>query len=175
MRPRIVSLAEAPESLLTRVHALNEAHAEQTSPLTPEALAGMCRAGFAAWAPGDGSAVLIAFDETADYASPNFRWFRDRYTRFVYVDRIVVAPHRRGDGMARQLYEALFEAARASGRGHVACEVNRVPPNPASDAFHARMGFAPVDEGSPAPGKTVRYLLRPLDTGKGTPIQRESD
>lgn len=171
MRPRIADLAQAPKSLLTRVHAVNEAHAEQTSPLTPEVLAGMCGAAFAAWAPEDGSAFLIAFDETADYASPNFRWFRDRYARFVYVDRIVVAPHRRGEGMARRLYQALFEAARASGRGHVACEVNRVPPNPSSDAFHARMGFAPVGEGNPAPDKTVRYLLRSLDTGR----PRESD
>jgi predicted GNAT superfamily acetyltransferase len=77
--------------------------------------------------------------------------------------------------VGRQLYAALFEAARASGRSRIACEVNRVPPNPGSDAFHAHMGFAPVGEGSPAPGKTVRYLLRSLDTGKGTPIARESD
>ncbi|MFP4406774.1 GNAT family N-acetyltransferase [Rhodosalinus sp.] len=172
---QLVDLARAPQALLTRLRALNDAHAEQTSPLTPEALAGMCRAAFAAWAPEDGSAFLIAFDESADYASPNFRWFRDRYDRFVYVDRIVVAGDRRGEGMGRQLYAALFEAARASGRARVACEVNRVPPNPVSDAFHARMGFARVGEGGPAPGKTVRYLLRPLDTGGPAPIPRESD
>jgi hypothetical protein len=172
---RLVDLAQAPRALFSRSHALNAAHAEQTSPLTPVALSDMCRAAFAAWALEDGAAFLIAFDEGADYASANFRWFRDRYDRFVYVDRIVVAADRRGAGVARQLYQALFEAARASGRARIACEVNRVPPNPGSDAFHARMGFVPVGEGRPAPGKTVRYLVRSLDTGEGTPIPRESD
>jgi hypothetical protein len=45
----------------------------------------------------------------------------------------------------------------------VVCEVNADPPNPASDAFHAALGFAAV--GSAANhggGKTVRYFCREL-------------
>jgi predicted GNAT superfamily acetyltransferase len=45
--------------------------------------------------------------------------------------------------------------------GHelIACEVNADPPNPASDAFHAALGFKPVGLAAIHGGsKTVRYL-----------------
>jgi predicted GNAT superfamily acetyltransferase len=75
----------------------------------------------------------------------------------------VVEPAQRGRGVARQLYEDLFDAARSSGRGRVVCEVNSDPPNPASDAFHARLGFAVVGTAHLADrGKTVRYFCREL-------------
>jgi uncharacterized protein len=45
----------------------------------------------------------------------------------------------------------------------VGCEINLLPPNPASDAFHARMGFVEVGAAQLANGKTVRYLERALD------------
>ena len=53
---------------------------------------------------GELDAFLLAFDQDADYDSPNFLWFRERYPRFVYVDRIVVAAAARGRGLARLLY-----------------------------------------------------------------------
>jgi predicted GNAT superfamily acetyltransferase len=38
-----------------------------------------------------------------------------------------------------------------------------IPPNPASDAFHAALGFAEVGSARLFDGmKTVRYLARPL-------------
>ena len=45
---------------------------------------------------------LIAFDQNADYRSPNFLWFKARLPRFVYVDRVAVAEAERG-GAARDL------------------------------------------------------------------------
>ncbi len=47
---------------------------------------------------GQTEALLLAFDQAADYDSPNFLWFRERFPRFVYVDRIVVAGEARGRG-----------------------------------------------------------------------------
>jgi predicted GNAT superfamily acetyltransferase len=70
----------------------------------------------------------------------------------------------RGRGLARRLYLDLFERATRGGHICVVCEVNSEPPNPASDAFHAALGFAEVGSASIHNGsKTVRYLLRPLD------------
>jgi uncharacterized protein len=107
------------------------------------------------------AAFLIALDQDASYASPNFRWFRARYPRFVYVDRIVTAPAQRGLGLARSLYEGLFAQAHAAGHDRIACEVNRLPPNPGSDAFHAALGFRQAGTADIHGGaKTVRYLLR---------------
>jgi predicted GNAT superfamily acetyltransferase len=102
-------------------------------------------------------------DQDADYASPNFQWFRARYPRFVYVDRIVVAPSARGRGYARLLYRDLFEHALRAGHERVVCEVNSRPPNPESDGFHAALGFAEIGSANIHNGsKAVRYLLRAL-------------
>ncbi|MDT8345024.1 MAG: GNAT family N-acetyltransferase [Thermohalobaculum sp.] len=149
-------------ALLEAVLALNERHNTHTSPLDALRLRALLDASSFARATPDGMAFVIAFDEGAAYDSPNFLWFRDRLERFLYVDRIVVADGARGRGIARALYGEVFAAAAAGGRGRVVCEVNLVPPNPGSDAFHAALGFAEVGRGSPAPGKVVRYLVRPV-------------
>ena len=108
-------------------------------------------------------AFIIGFDQEADYHSPNFQWFRQRYPRFVYVDRVAVAASARGRGLARALYDDFFARAAAAGHTIVACEVNSDPPNPGSDAFHAALGFSIVGEAAIYGGKrTVRYYLRSI-------------
>ena len=141
---------------------LNNAHAAETSLLDSDELARMVEMAFFARTIDSRQALLIAFDQSADYASVNFRWFRDRYPRFVYVDRVIVAPAARGAGIARALYADLFAAARAAGHDTIAAEVNRVPANPVSDAFHAALGFAEAGHGEPSSGKHVRYLAKAL-------------
>ena len=60
--------------------------------LSRNVLSTCCGEAFLARRIGHADALLLAFDQDADYDSPNFLWFRSRYSRFVYVDRIVVAP-----------------------------------------------------------------------------------
>ncbi len=121
----------------------------------------MLEGAFHARSIGWAEAFLLAFDQHAGYASPNFAWFRERYPRFVYVDRIAVAAEARGRGHARRLYGDLFRRAAAAGHTRVACEVNAYPPNPASEALHASLGFAEVGRAVLRDGaRTVRYLLR---------------
>jgi predicted GNAT superfamily acetyltransferase len=105
---------------------------------------------------------MIAFDQDADYDSPNFLWFRNRFARFIYVDRIVVAPSGRRQGFARELYRDLFVRARRDGHDVICCEVNRDPPNPVSDRFHDALGFETEGEATIPSGKTVSYLSRRL-------------
>jgi predicted GNAT superfamily acetyltransferase len=159
-----LALRDAPGSFRDAVLRLNALYEAETSPLDDARLVAMAKAAcFAEAVPdGDGvAAVLIAFDETAAYDSPNFLWFRARFPRFLYIDRVVVAPEARGRGLARALYEELFRRALAAGHDTAVCEVNLVPPNPASDAFHARLGFEEVGRATVG-AKTVRYLSRPL-------------
>jgi predicted GNAT superfamily acetyltransferase len=144
--------------------ALNNAHARQLSWLEPERLEHLVRQAFLARRIGNLDAFMLAFDQGAEYDSPNFQWFRVRYPRFVYVDRIVVASSARGRGFARRLYVDLFEHAAQAGHRQVCCEVNTNPPNPESDAFHAALGFVEVGTASVYDGRTVRYLSRTLST-----------
>jgi predicted GNAT superfamily acetyltransferase len=147
----------------SRVQALNNEHAEELSLLDADRLAELVCQAFLARRIGAVEAFLLAFDQDADYDSPNFLWFRARYPRFVYVDRIVVARSARGRGHARRLYDDLFRHALDAGHERVVCEVNREPPNPASDALHAALGFSEVGVAAIHGGaKTVRYLARPL-------------
>ncbi len=150
------------ESDLTWALDLNTALEVELSPLTGERLLELMDRAFHARVVEPDRALLIAFDHDADYDSPNFLWFKARYGRFVYVDRIAVAPSARGAGLARALYEDLFQAARKAGHTHIVCEVNSDPPNPGSDAFHARVGFREVGEAALKSGKRVRYLSAEL-------------
>lgn len=146
---------------LSAVLALNTRHEDALSPLDAPRLTQLVETAYFAGVVGEADAFMIAFDETSDYDSPNFLWFRVRYPRFTYVDRIAVAESARGRGLARRLYEALFEKAAADGHSMIACEVNLDPPNPASDAFHAALGFREV--GTAGYGKkTVRYFVKEL-------------
>jgi hypothetical protein len=143
--------------------ALNNAHASELSWLEPAALADLVDQAWLALRIGDVDAFMLALDQDATYDSPNFNWFRGRYSRFVYVDRVVVAPAARGRGHARRLYDALIRAASEAGHERIVCEVNISPPNPGSDAFHAALGFVEVGSASIHGGaKTVRYLARSL-------------
>ena len=143
--------------------ALNNQHAEETSLLDEAAFHHMVGKAFSAQVVEDAAGFLIAFDERADYGSPNFRWFQDRLTRFVYVDRIVVSLDHRRRGIARLLYDDLVARAQAAGHCHLVCEVNLDPPNPQSDACHASYGFSEMGRVTLAgSGKTVRYLAKSL-------------
>lgn len=142
---------------------LNNDHAVELSWLDPGKLARMVSEAFVARRAGTAAALLLAFDQDAGYDSVNFLWFRDRFDRFVYVDRVVVADAARGRGLARRLYDDLFAAARAAGHARIVCEVNSDPPNPASEAFHTALGFVPVGVAQIHGGKkTVTYLERGL-------------
>jgi predicted GNAT superfamily acetyltransferase len=134
--------------------ALNNSEAAAVNALTLEALSAQVAASFSARMSADG--FLIAFCETTPAQGPNHAWFLQRGGRFAYIDRIVVAPEARGRGVARALYEDLA----ASGLP-LACEVNLDPPNPAGQAFHARLDFLPVGEAVDVRnGKRVQYLMR---------------
>jgi hypothetical protein len=141
--------------------ALNNEFAQELSLLTPEKAAHLVREAFMACRAGEADAFLLAFDQDAAYENPNFGWFKERFDRFVYIDRVVVSPAKRGQGMARALYKTLFERAAAHNHSRVVCEVNLDPPNPASDAFHAELEFEQVGLAIlPDAGKTVRYFAR---------------
>jgi predicted GNAT superfamily acetyltransferase len=129
--------------ILDALLALNAAHEIETSPLEAEALRAMINAAFFWAAPGDGrQGMIIAFDQDAAYTGTNFKWFQARFKQFIYVDRIIIAPERRGQGLAGRLYGDLIAVMREQGHSVLTCEINISPPNPGSLALHQLSGLA---------------------------------
>ncbi|EIM01706.1 GNAT family N-acetyltransferase [Rhodanobacter denitrificans] len=115
-------------------------------------------------------AFLLAFREGADYDSPNYRWFAQRYPRFLYVDRVVVAGDAQACGAGTVLYRELHAQARRDAVPWITCEFDLEPPNPASARFHARLGFGEVGRQSLHGGKKT-VSLQALDVVAGdTPL-----
>lgn len=147
------------------VLALNAASVTHLSPLDPDRLDRLLGWSYRLDVLVEGGAVvgfvvLVAPD--SGYDSVNYRWFAQRFPSFLYLDRIVVAEGHRRRGYAGQVYDEM-EAA-AAGYGRLVCEVDVVPPNPASLAFHAGRGFREVGRLDLAGGKKVAMLDKPLPT-----------
>lgn len=144
--------------------ALNTESVAMLSPLDAQSVRDLVDTSYCAWLTPERDAMLIALNERSNYDSPNFKWFLQRYDRFVYVDRVVVAESARGRGIARALYEQLIRQATTDGYPVICAEIYYDPPNPASDAFHESMGFVEIGRAFVEKyGKSVRYIVRPLE------------
>ncbi|HEU4849730.1 MAG TPA: GNAT family N-acetyltransferase [Terrimesophilobacter sp.] len=157
-------LRELTPSDLPAITDLNNAATPAVPVMTEEGLGAVLAASSAGFAAVDEQEVIgfvIAFATGADYASPNYRYFEERGTDHLYVDRIVVAESARGMRVGQALYERVVELAVANSRDEVTCEVNLDPPNPGSLAFHDRMGFREVGR-QRTDYATVALLARPL-------------
>ena len=154
-----MDIRDITEADLPALLALNNAEAERVNALTSLTLGALLRQAFAARITADGQAFLIAFDHATPPQGPNHAWFTARESYFAYIDRVVVAPAARGQGLARALYADLARIAEAELTRLLVCEVNLDPPNPESLAFHEKLGFAVAGEAvDPRNGKRVRYL-----------------
>ena len=88
---------------------------------------------------------VIVFGPGTDYDSENYRWFAERYQdRFAYLDRIVLHEAVRRRGLGGFVYDAVERDA--AGHGRLTLEVNLVPRNEPSLAFHARRGYVEVGQ-----------------------------
>jgi uncharacterized protein len=111
--------------------------------------------------------VALAFGSSTGHDSVNFRWFVAAYPSFIYVDRVVVAASRRGEGVGTLLYRDLFAFANRAGYRVVTCEIDVDPPNPSSLRFHQRFGFREVgsQQVEYLAGHLKRVSLQAADTG----------
>jgi predicted GNAT superfamily acetyltransferase len=163
--PPPVSLRPVRNTDSSQLLELNSAAVPAVNDLDPgqlDALLAAAHSAVAVVADTEPNTVLgfaILFAAGADYASENYRWFSGRSARFLYLDRIVVAPEHRGRGLGSLLYSAVFDAARGIGAEVVFCEVNLQPPNPGSLAFHDHLGFTEIGQQSTKNDSVVVSLL----------------
>lgn len=111
---------------------------------------------------GHAAGFLSAMREDADYASPNYLWFRERYPEFVYIDRIVIARPYRGLGLGRVFYADVTSYAETRVP-LLACEVFLEPRDDVSVLFHGTWGFQEVGQQTmPSNGRRVSLLAKTL-------------
>ncbi len=90
------------------------------------------------------AAFLLAMEDHVPYENDNYSWFSERYEQFLYIDRVVVGCKFQGRGIGKLLYADLFDYAKQKHIPVVTCEINAIPPNERSSAFHAGLGFREV-------------------------------
>lgn len=168
-----IVLRDATAADLADVLALNQAHRPRVGALAPAGLRQLRERAIRfrlAEAVGALAGFLIALDPSAERGSPNFLWFKARYGRFAYIDRVAVVAERRRHGVGRRLYEDLERFAGARGFDLLAREHNLRPPNDDSARFHGRLGFAEVGGQDTERGqKTVSLQIEAL-RGSRSPI-----
>ena len=131
-----------------QVLALNAANVVKLAPMDEARLAeleGMADRFDVVEVDGDFGGFVITFAPGTAYDSENYRWFSERYDgHFYYLDRIVLADAHRRRGLGTFVYDELEQVARHYGR--LTLEVNLVPRNDASLAFHDRRGYVEVGQ-----------------------------
>jgi predicted GNAT superfamily acetyltransferase len=137
------------------VPAVSEADLAKMTSLVDESLLSLV-----AEIDGVVAGFCVNFGPGADYKSVNYEWFSDRYTEFVYLDRIVVAPTSRNQGIGVAFYAAVEE--HIVGTPWLLCEVNLRPRNDGSLRFHARLGFKEVGQQETSYGVLVSMLAKDL-------------
>ena len=151
---------------LLRLHEINQANVPAVGSVDVDRLAFIV----------DESPIAIAVeidDEVAGfclvlgsdspYDSVNYRWFTERYDRFMYLDRVAVDAAARGRGLGTLLYAEVDRLMRERADAeHLALEVNVDPPNVGSLRFHARLGFVEVGQQDTPYGIRVSMQMRPV-------------
>jgi predicted GNAT superfamily acetyltransferase len=109
---------------------------------------------------GEVVAFAVAMPPGVRYDSDNYRWFSAHFEHFLYLDRVVVAESLRRRGIGAQLYDAMEAAALPFGR--MVCEVNVVPLNEISLAFHASRGYVEIGRLEHSAEKVVALMSKEL-------------
>ena len=86
---------------------------------------------------------IILMRENQDYDSLNYDFFNSQNYPFLYVDRIAIKEGHRRQGLGKMIYEKTIDIANDLNLP-TCCEVNTIPRNGPSLAFHDSFGFKEV-------------------------------
>ncbi len=107
----------------------------------------------------------LTFSRDDPYDGEEFLMLRSMIPEaFHYIDQVVVQESVRGTGIGRCLYQNIERAALVRAAYWLCCEVNTIPPNPDSLAFHRRLGFSTLGSLATRDGRNVTLLQKRLST-----------
>ena len=106
---------------------------------------------------------MIGLMPGVDYESVNYKWFSDKYSSFIYVDRIVIAEKYQNKGFGKIFYDDLKKTFYDKA-SIITCEINVRPYNKQSIDFHKKYGFKEVGrKNTENDKKTVSYMIYDID------------
>lgn len=86
---------------------------------------------------------IILMRENQSYDSLNYKFFNSQGYPFLYVDRIAIKEGHRRKGLGQMIYSRTIEIAKELNLP-TCCEVNTLPKNEPSLAFHDSFGFEDI-------------------------------
>ena len=104
-------------------------------------------------------AFALIMDHSSNYQSPNYLYFKNKYSEFLYIDRIAVSTTFQRMGIGHTIYQELFSKTSKLSIP-LCCEVNTIPVNQPSLDFHKKNLFQTIEEISFGK-KTVAMLVKP--------------
>lgn len=140
---------DANEQDFDRILELNKASEEKTSPMSFDRLRlidSLSSYHKVAVDAGKVDGFAVAMSDTATYVNDNFAWFKERYTSFLYLDRIVIDLKLVARGTGSALYHDLIRHAEGLGLDFIVCEYNLKPLNIASKGLHEKFAFTEVGQ-----------------------------
>ena len=105
---------------------------------------------------------ILLMREGKDYDSLNYDFFNSKDHPFLYVDRIAIKEGHRRKGLGRMIYEKTINLSQELNV-ITCCEVNTIPKNGPSLAFHDSFGFQEVGT-KDYEDHSVVYLTRSLSS-----------
>ncbi len=135
----VAQIREVSDRDLPRVLELNDGSVAELSPLDEPRLRFILDLALRCLVvehDGEVVAFALAVAPGTDYDSDNYRWFGERYERFLYLDRIAVDAAHRRQGIGAMLYDELEATAVPFER--MVCDVNVRPRNEPRSPFTRR-------------------------------------
>ncbi len=91
------------------------------------------------------SGFLLGFSSGRAVESFSYMWFQTRFDNFLYVDRVVVMPDVRLQGVGTAMLQEVLQWCRERGIDNLVCQVHDRPPNPSGHALCKTLGFLPLE------------------------------
>ena len=104
------------------------------------------------------SSFAFVMNEKSTYKSPNYLYFKNKYSHFLYIDRIAVANMHQRKGIGSLLYKKIYQLA-INNNVPLCCEVNTNPRNDQSIDFHQKNNFEIIEE-IPFGNKMVAMMVK---------------
>ena len=93
----------------------------------------------------DFAGFAFVMDNKSEYQSLNYKYFKNKYNDFLYIDRVAFIDKFQRRGYGTITYDEIHKLSKKLN-SLLCCEVNTFPLNKESMDFHRKYGFSVIEE-----------------------------